>query len=115
MATRHATRFSRSSFPLLLREYGETITYYAAGAGGGLSIQAIVERDVEVPSESGDQVAQALVIRVLDSSTAGISALTIDDGLDDVSVPLKAGGTAVRRRISRKIDDANGVVRFLVR
>ena len=115
MVTRHAKRFSGTGFRLLLREFGETITYFAGGVGGGLSIQAIVERDVEVPSESGDQVALAMIIRVLDSATLGISSASINDGTDDVSVALVPDGSLSRRRISRTIDDANGVVRFLVR
>lgn len=115
MPTRHATRFKTSSFRLLLREFGETITYFAGGAGAGLSIEAIVERDVEVPSETGDQVALALVLRVLDSATEGISSASINDGGDEVSVAFIPDGTLQRRRIARTIDDANGVVRFLVR
>jgi hypothetical protein len=114
MATLHATRFQRNSFRLLLREMGEPLTYYADGGVSGRPIDGIVERNVEVPSGNGD-VAQALIIRVLDSLTEGIAASEIDDGQDDISVPLKAGGTAERRRISRFIDDANGVVRFMVR
>jgi len=115
MATRHATRFKRDSFRLLLREHGETITFFADCAGRSREIQAIVERNVEVPSESGDQVALAIVIRVLDSSTEGISATEIDDGKNEISVPLKEGATASRRFIGRRINDANGVVRFVVR
>lgn len=100
---------------MLVREHGEPILYFS---GGGLTprcIDAIVERDVDVPSETGEQVAQAIIVRVLDSCTLGISSTEINDGIDDVSLPLKAGGPATRRRISRRIDDANGFVRFLVR
>jgi hypothetical protein len=115
MATRHAKRFVGTGFRLLLREFGEPVVYFAGGVGGGLPIQAIVERDVEVPSESGDQVSLATIIRVLNSPTEGISAATINDGTDDISVALVPDGSLSRRRISRTIDDANGVVRFLVR
>lgn len=115
MATRHAARFSRTSAPMLVREMGEPIIYYHDGGLVARPIEAIVERGVEVPSESGDQVAQALVIRVLDDSTLGISALELNDGRDEVSVSLKVGGPATRRIISRRIDDANGMIRFLVR
>lgn len=115
MATRHAIRFKRDSFRMLLREHGEPITYYADGAGSGRPIQAIVERDVAVPSETGDQVALAIIVRVLDSATEGIAATEIDDGKDEVSLPLKEGGSAERRAIARRINDANGVVRFMVR
>ena len=115
MATRHAARFSRTSAPMLVREMGEPIIYYHDGGLVGRPIEAIVERDVDVPSESGDQVSQALIIRVLDSATIGISSIEINDGRDEVSVSLKVGGPATRRVISRRIDDANGMLRFMVR
>jgi hypothetical protein len=76
---------------------------------------AIVERDVAVPSETGDQVAQAIIVRVLDNATSGISALEIDDGRDKVSLPLRVGDSPQQRNITRRMDDANGVVRFMVR
>jgi hypothetical protein len=76
---------------------------------------AIVERDVAVPSETGDQVAQAIIVRVLDNAASGISALEIDDGRDKVSLPLRIGDIPQQRNITRRIDDANGVVRFMVR
>ncbi len=115
MATRHATRFSRTGGPLLVREMGEPIIYYPNGVLTGRCIDAIVERNVDVPSESGDQVAQSLIVRVLNSCTLGISALEINDGKDEVSVALSCGGKATRRIISRSIDDANGMIRFMVR
>jgi hypothetical protein len=115
MATRHATRFAGSGFPLLLREHGETITYFKNGGSVCRSIMAIVERDVAVPSETGDQVAQAIIVRVLDNATSGISALEIDDGRDKVSLPLRIGDSPQQRNITRRMDDANGVVRFMVR
>lgn len=100
---------------MLVREHGEPIIYYPSGGLTSRCIDAIVERDVDVPSESGEQVAQAMIIRVLDDCVLGISSTEINDGKDDVSVPLKVGGPATRRRISRRIDDANGMVRFMVR
>lgn len=115
MATRHAARFSRSSGPLLLREHGEPIIYYPGNSVSGRCIDAIVTRDVEIPGEVGDQASYGMIIRVLDSCTAGISSTEINDGLDEVSVPLKVGGPSTRRKITRRVDDANGMVRFIVR
>jgi hypothetical protein len=114
MATRHAIRFGRTSAPMLVREMGEPVIYYANGGLTGRCIEAIVERDVDVPI-SGDQVAQALIVRVLDSCTHGISSTEINDGKDEISVPLKVGGPATRRSITRRLDDANGMIRFMVR
>lgn len=115
MATRHATRFSRTSAQLLVREYGESIIYYPVNSVSGRCINAIIERDVEVPSETGDQVVQALVVRVLDDCTLGISSTELNDGGDEISVSLKVGGQATRRQVGRRIQAANGFVRFLVR
>ena len=74
-----------------------------------------MERNVNIPSESGEQVATYLTIRVLDDSTYGISASEVDDGLDSIGVSLNTGGTAEVRTISRVIDDANGLLRLLIR
>jgi hypothetical protein len=118
MPTRHATRFKRTSAQMLIREYGEPIIYYPNGEKGGLvtrCINAIVNRNVEVPNEIGDQVAQGLVIRVLDDCELGISSTEINDGADAVSVPLRVGGPSTRRAIARRLDDENGMIRFLVR
>lgn len=115
MPTRFAQLFSRTGAPNLVRQFGEQITYYANGSGTGRTIWAIVERNVEVPPELGEQTAQALMIRVRDDSTYGISATEIDDGRDEVSVALDTGGTAERRQITSTVDDSNGMVRFMVR
>jgi hypothetical protein len=72
-------------------------------------------RDVEIPSEIGDQAGYVMMIRVLDSCTLGISSTEINDGGDQVSVALKVGGDPERREITRRVDDANGMVRFIAR
>lgn len=100
---------------MLLREHGEPVTYFPFGSVTGRSITAIVERNVEVPSESGDQVSYAIICRVLDDETDGILATEIDDGRDEISLPLITGGPAKRRSITRTMDDANGAVKFMVR
>jgi hypothetical protein len=115
MTTRHSQRFSRSSFPLLLREYGETAIYYPlAVTGNARTIQVIIERNVEVQSETGD-VSRAITCRALDDSTLGISAAEIDDGRDEIALALIPGGATSRRTITHMIDNANGIVRFMVR
>lgn len=114
MATRFAQQFKRTGAPSLLRQFAEPIVYYPGGIADGRSIDAIVTRGVEVVSETG-QVAYAIVVRVLDDATLGISATEIDDGRDVVLVALNTGGTPERRQITRTKDDSNGMVRFMVR
>lgn len=115
MATPFAQLFSRTGAPNLVRQFGETITYYPLGAGSGRTITAKVERRVEVLAEAGDQTAQSLIITVRDDATYGISATEINDGSDEVSVSLITGGTPERRQITHVFDDSNGLVRFQVR
>ena len=115
MATRFAQQFARTGVASLLRQFGELITYYPAGGSTGREIMAIVERDVAVVSEIDGQVSKQTICRVENSATTGISSTEIDDGRDEVALPLKVGGTAERRQLTRKIGDANGFVRFMVR
>lgn len=74
----------------------------------------MVERDVEVISESGTP-AQATIIRVRDDATAGISSTEIDTGGDKVAYSLRAGETPQQRKsIVRVLSTENGMVRFMV-
>jgi hypothetical protein len=113
MATRHATRFLRTGAQLLVREFGEMIVYYPGGSvDNARTIQAIVERTEELLD---DQVAQAILCRVLDDTTLGIGSLEINDGRDQVAVAETTNGQLHRRFITRMTDDSNGMVRFKVR
>lgn len=113
MSTRHATRFSRTGAPILVREFGETIIYYPGGStDDARNIQAIVERGEELVD---GQVTQAILCRVIDDTTLGIGSLEINDGRDQVAVADVSGGTRKRREITRMTDDSNGMVRFKVR
>lgn len=115
MATRFAQQFKRAGVPSLVRQFGESIVYYPQGViANGRTIQALVERGVEVVSETG-QVSYALRVRVYNDTTLGIGATEIDDGRDTVSIALITDGPATVRQITRMTDDSNGMVRFLVR
>ena len=78
------------------------------------SHRAIVERGTfEVISETGDVTSQAIVVKVRNDSTYGISATEIDTGGDELNVAIRAGGTAQRRAIVRVLSDNGAFVRFL--
>lgn len=98
-----------------VRQFGEPATYYRRGTGAGRPIQVIVQRDVEVVGGTGDQVVLAINVRALDHATLGILSTEIDDGRDEISLPVIDGGPVERRTIVRKIDTSNGMVRFMVR
>lgn len=107
--------FKRAGVPSLLRQFGESIIYYPRGVlSAGRTIQAMVQRDVQVVNETG-QVSNAILVRVKDDSTSGISATEIDDGKDTISISIVTGGTAEVRQITKMQDDSNGAVRFMVR
>ena len=107
--------FKRAGVPSLMRQFAESIVYYPQGViANGRTIRAMVQRGVEVVNET-QQVSQAVVVRVTNSNTLGISATEIDDGRDTISVSLIEGGTAEVRQITRMTDDSNGLVRFMVR
>lgn len=113
MATRFAQLFSRVGAPSLVRQFGETILYHPGGSGSR-SITAIVERNVEVISETGE-IARATRVRVQNNSTVGISATELNIATDEVTLPLITGGAAVRREITNRESDHNGEVIFMVR
>ena len=115
MSSRFRSQYSRAGSHATIRQFGEPATYYPGGGATGRSIQIVVERAVEVPNETGDQVALALVCRALDHATLGILATEINDGRDEILLPIVEGGTAKRRVITRKISTSNGMVRFMVR
>ncbi len=111
--TQHAQRFRRNDMRMLLRTHGESITYYPSGRASRV-IRALIERDVAIPSEV-EQVAQAIVLRVLDDPITGVASYEIDDGGDEVGLRIKIGGAVQRRQITRRITSVAGVTRFLVR
>ena len=115
MTSRYRQQFRRTGAMATVRQFGEPATYYANGTGSGRLISVVIERNVEVVNATGDAMAQAIVVRALDHVTLGILSTEIDDGRDEISLPLVEGGVASRRTITRIIDTANGMVRFQVR
>ena len=109
--SRFRSQFKRGPAVSLVRQFGETITYYPLG-NGGRSIQAIVTRGQEVLNGI---VAQLITCSVLDDATLGVSSSEIDDGRDQVGIALEQGGEVLRREITLLDDDSNGMVRFRVR
>ena len=112
--TPFARQFKRAGVPNLIRQFGETVTYYADGGDTGREIQAIVERGTMAAMSETDLSTQAITIRVKNDARHGISSSEVDTGADEVSVPLRVGGTAQRRSVVRVLTDANGVVSLLL-
>jgi hypothetical protein len=114
MATRFASQFKRTAVPNLVRQFGESIVYHASGASGR-PVDAIVVRDPNaILAEIGEALTGAMIVRVSNGNTGGISATTIDTGTDRVEIALIADGEKEMRSIVRVLSDSNGFVRFLV-
>jgi hypothetical protein len=113
--SRFAQQFARAGAPSLVHQFSDEIVYYPRGVVvSGRAIRGMIERGVEVVSETG-QVSYAIRVRVLDNNTTGISSTEIDDGRDTINISLIEGGTPEIRQITRMTDDSNGLVRFMVR
>lgn len=114
MSTRFSQRFSRTSAPSLVREFGETVTYYPAGGGASRSIQAMVDRESIRFVGPGEAQVQQITVRVRNHATLGILSDLIDTGGDAVALPLRVGESAVQRSIVRVLSTENGLVEFVV-
>lgn len=73
---------------------------------------AVIERDA-VETEDGVIVKQ-MILKVENSANSGISSTEIDEGGDQVVVPIRVGEDAVTKTIQQVISTENGLVRFLV-
>ncbi len=105
--------YKRMATPNLLRQFGETVTYYKRDKSGGRKIQALVERDIPDEIPGTDIVSQSMTIRVKNDSREGISSDEVDTGGDTIAVALRVGQATEIRRIARVISDSNGMVRLL--
>lgn len=107
--------FARTGAPNLLRQFGETVTYYNRAGDAGRTITAIVERGTpRVIAETGDVNSRAMIVRVANDSTTGIASSELNTGGDEISLPLQEGESAVRRSVVRRLNDNAGLTRFLV-
>ena len=97
-----------------MHQFGDSIIYFASGAGDGRAIQAMVDREVGIVGETGEVNALATVVRVFDNVTTGISSTEIDTQADEILVSLRVGETPQRRAIVRVVSTENGLVRFIV-
>ena len=97
MATVFDSHFAAAGFPMLLDQFGESITYYPA-AGGSRSIQAIVNRDPpEILDGSGNAVMPKALLQVLNSTTSGIGSSEVNIGSDEVGFPLRINDVSANR------------------
>lgn len=97
MPTVFDSHFASAGFPMLLAQFGESITYWPRG-GGSRSINAIVDREPPaIYDASGNAVMPKAVIRVNNSCRSGISSREVDNGGDEVEMPLNIGDQLPKR------------------
>ena len=107
-------QFKRAAVPGLIRQFGEVVTYYPRDGSSGRQIRALVERDLpELVPGLGEITGQSIMVRVTNSSNTGISSDEVDTGGDEISVPLRVGQSAERRRVAQVVSDSGGMVRLL--
>jgi hypothetical protein len=92
-------RFKLVGFPLLLNQYGESITYWPL-SGDSRSINAIINRSpLEVYDAAGGTVVlYPMSIRVYADSTTGISPSELNTGGDEIELLERVDDTETTRK-----------------
>lgn len=108
--------FSRVGTAGLFRQFGQLVTYYPADGSTPRRVEAMVETDtLTMVDEIGDQVSQAITIRVRNQKCNGITGEEVDTGGDAIELPLSSNGTEVSKRsIVRVANDSNGILRVFL-
>jgi hypothetical protein len=97
MGTAFDSHFAAAGFPMLLDNFGESITYHPNG-GGRRSVLAIIERNPPaIFDASGNAVLPTATVRVHNSCRSGISSREVDIGKDELEFVLKIGETMPKR------------------
>lgn len=112
MPSRFDDLFAATGAPTLIDMFGEPVVYYPGGdTDAGRSISAMIEREVQVISH-GEIMGFVTVVRVLDSSTEGISATEINTGRDTIRIQMRRGESSRLKQITKVLSTENGIVRF---
>ena len=115
MATVFDAHFAAVGFPMLLDNFGESITYLPY-SGGSRSILAIIEREPPaILDAAGNAVLPTATIRVYNSCRSGISSKELDTGKDEIEMILKVGDALPKRMsIMQMISQDSGVTSLAV-
>lgn len=115
MATVFDSHFAAVGFPMLLSQFGESITYLPY-SGGSRSITAIVDRDPPaIMDAAGNAVVPQFIVRVYNSATSGISSRELNTGSDELQFVKKIGETIpATLSIGQIISQDAGVVQLAV-
>lgn len=115
MPTVFDSHFAAAGFPMLLDQFGESITYLPNG-GGERSIKAIVDRDPPaILDAAGNTVIPQFIVRANNSCRSGISSRELDSGRDMLRF-VKRIGDAIpgTYSIGQMLSQDSGVVQLAV-
>lgn len=115
MPTVFDSHFASAGFPMLLSNFGESITYLPNG-GGERPIQAIVDRDPPaVLDAAGNTVFPQFIVRVYNSCRSGVSSRELDTGKDQLRFVRRVGETVpVTFSVGMMLSQDAGVVQLAV-
>jgi hypothetical protein len=115
MPTVFDSHFAAAGFPMLLSNFGESITYLPNG-GGERPIQAIVDRDPPaILDAAGNAVVPQFIVRVSNSCRSGISSRELDTGKDQLRFTKRIGeAIPVSLSIGMILSQDAGVVQLAV-
>jgi hypothetical protein len=113
MATVFDSHFAAAGFPMLLDNFGESITYWPYG-GAAREIIAIVERSPPaIFDAAGNALLPTATVRVYNSATSGVSSKQVDIGKDEIEMAGKIGDTLTKRfGLMTMISQDSGVVQL---
>lgn len=110
MASQFSTLMQESGFPQLTEQLGETVTYYANGAGSGTSVTAIVEDlsdgGEEVVSSSGVRRVRQKKLQVAVSQSVSQADQWGIDGLRWQTVASTAGHDGLKEVVVQRTDES---------
>ena len=115
MATVFDSHFASVGFPVLLEQFGESITYLPR-SGGARPITAIIDRDPPaVLDVAGNSLFPLANIRVYNSCRSGISSKELDSGKDEIEMLIRIGDTIPKRvSVMQMTAQDSGVTAFSV-
>lgn len=97
MATTFDSLFASLGFPVLLTQFGESLTYHPL-TGDSREITGIVNRAPPTQYGPNDQVIKPMfTVRVHNDSTLGISSAELNDGGDEMALYERIGDAATVR------------------
>lgn len=116
MPSRFDQRFAAVGFPVLLAEFGESITYTPLGESGR-TFDAILERSPpSIYDSAGNVVTPAFIVRFHNDATLGVAASEIDTGGDTIElVPVLGSAVKKTYQVIRLISQDSGVCQVAVR